>query len=109
MGGVLLLLIYLCYVIIGGECRAMAKWPPFPMNYMNWFPSELRGKAVPSTESLYSSQLSERDNRTPPSCRMAKSWPIRSFPTIKPIRDFPTIEPGTLQHHNTKSVLKFHS
>ena len=89
----------------------MARWPPFPMNYMSWFPSKLRGKAVPSTESPYSSRLSERDNRTPPSCCMAKSRPIRSFPPLspgwpQPIRDFPAIEPGTLQHHNTKSYKK---
>ena len=29
---------------------------------LSWFPSELRGKAVPSTESPYSSRVSERDN-----------------------------------------------
>ena len=106
-------------------CRATARRPPFPVNYVSWFPSELGGKAVPSTESPYSSQLSERDNRTPPSCHVAKSRPIRSFPAIKPgmasaNQRLSTIEPGTLQHHNTKSyqkrctctsgsVLKFHS
>ena len=65
-------------------CHATARQPPFPVNYMSWFPSKLRGKAVPSTESPYSGQVSERDNRTLPSCHMAKSQPIRSFPTIKP-------------------------
>ena len=29
-------------------CHAMARRPPFPVNYMSWFPSELQGKAVPS-------------------------------------------------------------
>ena len=51
---------------------------------MSWFPSKRRGKAVPSTESPYSSRVSERDNRTPPFCHVAKSRPIRSFPAIKP-------------------------
>ena len=36
-------------------CHAMARLPPFPVNYVSWFPSELQGKAVPSTESPYSS------------------------------------------------------
>ena len=36
-------------------CHATARQPPFPVNYVSWFPSELRGKAVPLTESLYSS------------------------------------------------------
>ena len=67
-----------------GICHATARWPPFPVNYMSWFPSELRGKAVPLTESPYSSQVSEQDNRTPPSCHMVKSWPIRGFPAIEP-------------------------
>ena len=54
-------------------CCAMARRPPFPMNYVSWFPSELRGKAVPSTESPYSSRLLERDNQTLPFCHVAKS------------------------------------
>ena len=36
-------------------CHATARRPPFPFNYVSWFPSELQGKAVPLTESLYSS------------------------------------------------------
>ena len=40
-------------------CHATTRRPPFPMNYVSWFPSELRGKAVPLTESPYSSRLSE--------------------------------------------------
>ena len=63
-------------------CRAMTRRPPFPVNYASWFPSELRGKAVPSIESPYSSRLSERSNRTLPSCCTARSRPIRSFPAI---------------------------
>ena len=53
-----------------------------PVNYASWVLSELRGKAVPSTESPYSSRLSEQGNRTPLSCHVAKSRPIRSFPAI---------------------------
>ena len=40
-------------------CHATARQPPFPVNYMSWFTSELQGKAVPSTESPYSSRVSE--------------------------------------------------
>ena len=40
-------------------CRATARRPPFPVNCVSWFPSELRGKAVPLTESPYSSRVSE--------------------------------------------------
>ena len=36
-------------------CRATTRRPPFPVNYVSWFPSELRGKAVPSIESPYPS------------------------------------------------------
>ena len=39
-------------------CHATARWPPFPVNYTSWFPSEHQGKAVPSTESPYSSRVS---------------------------------------------------
>ena len=35
-------------------CHATARWPPFPVNYMSWFPSALRGKAVPLTKLPYS-------------------------------------------------------
>ena len=56
----------------------------FPVNCVSWFPSKLRGKAVPLTKSQYSSQVLERDNQTLPSCHVAKSQPIRSFPAIEP-------------------------
>ena len=47
------------YIISCHICCAIARWPPFPVNYVSWFPSKLQGKAVPSTESPYSSQASE--------------------------------------------------
>ena len=40
-------------------CHAMTRRPPFPVNYVSWFPSELQGKAVPLTKSPYSSRLLE--------------------------------------------------
>ena len=36
-------------------CCATARQPPFPVNYVSWFPSKFRGKVVPLTESPYSS------------------------------------------------------
>ena len=43
-------------------CHATARRPPVPVNYMSWFPSELRGKTVSSTESPYSSRVLKQDN-----------------------------------------------
>ena len=38
-----------------GRVSCNSKTASVPVNYMSWFPSELRGKAVPLTESPYSS------------------------------------------------------
>ena len=54
-------------------CCAMTRWPPFPVNYVSWFPCELQGKAVSLTESPYSSRLLEWGNWTLPSSCVARS------------------------------------
>ena len=35
---------HIIYPLMEHICRAMTRRPPFPMNYVSWFPSELRGK-----------------------------------------------------------------
>ena len=63
MGGWVFIKLNILTLIVHGWvniCHAIARWPPLPVNYMSWFPSELRGKAVSLTESLYSSRVSSK-------------------------------------------------
>ena len=88
-----------------------SKTASLPVNYVSWFPSELRGKAVPSTESPYLSQLLERGIEHCPLVTWQGLGQSEAFPPFsagqpQPIRDFPTIEPCMLQCHNTKSYKK---
>ena len=89
----------------------MTRWPPFPVNYVSWFPSELQGKAVPSTKSparvnYQSEVIKHRPLVTWQGLGQSEAFPPFRVGRPQPIRDFPAIEPGTLQRHNTKSYKK---
>ena len=92
-------------------CRATTRRPPFPVNYVSWFPSELRGKTVPSTKSRtrvdYQSEVIKHHLLvTWQSLSQSESFPPFKAGWPQPIRDFPAIEPSTLQCHNNKTYKK---
>ena len=96
-------------------CHATARRPPFPVNYLRWFPSELRGKAVPLTESLYSVEYHSGSQSEIIEHRPLVTWQSLSqseaFPPFSPER-FNVIPSKPYKKRckcTSGSVLKFHS